>query len=396
MTKLRGKTTRDALRRVATASAALLLGGALTAGPAWSVVSTCNDPTPGCTPNLDGTGCCDPDTCTLLAVGATCRDEEHSCKEGQCADTAGGRTCEVKSSGSFSNVANGTDCFLEPPADVCLQGECHSGSCSGIGSAGSGEYNARCPDIDNNPCTIDACNAPGNVFAGCTHTDAPNTQACYVTGDASGGNVQCTPGHCSGAPDDTCVLDGPPVTCPAPAACHKETCDATNGCQSVVAPNGDGATCTDPNPNDCTLYRCSNKGNCVTYPAGGAAFCSPGDGNPCTVDKCSPTRKQCSVFLPMPIDTACVGDNDPCTIQKCTQDPNNVPDGRLCTQYDGLATGTSCATDTNSCTNQTCQGATAATRTCTFDSCATGAGCALCGVAGHCSNNAPTCSCTTN
>jgi hypothetical protein len=322
---------------------------------------------PECTPSVDGSGCCKPN-CTWKDVGASCRDEANACHTGTCADAGGGtRTCTETI--PTNNAANGSKCVV--PENVCLIGRCHGGNCGGIGSAGSGEFDPRCPATDSNPCT-DHCDAPSNVFQSCSNVNAPNGLTCYANS-----GTDCLRGVCS---NGACSTSGSPINCGTPPVCQRNTCDPTEGCDTEPTLGS-----CDTNPNDCTDSQCTTKGNCKHNAEDAGTSCSPGDGNSCTFDECN-SSKDCNVAIWVPNGTDCTAASTTfCQYDECR-------DGACTALADETKVGQVCQTDTSVCTNQKCN----TLGQCAIDTCNGGLACTVCGGPGTCLPQSQGCGCNPN
>jgi hypothetical protein len=208
---------------------------------------TCNQDK-GCQPGTplacdDSNPCNGEETC-LPAEGCQpgeeleCEDENpctvDSCEPGQgCLHTPNQANCE-----------DGNMCTT---GDLCVDGECQSGS------------TLNCDD--DNLCTTDIC-IPDQ---GCIHmlNDAPcDDKDVCTTGD------HCELGECISSGMLSCNDNNP---------CTNDSCDPINGCGFV--PND--ATCSDAN--ECTTGDHCNQGLCVP-----TDMLTCVDGNECTDDTCDP------------------------------------------------------------------------------------------------------------
>lgn len=141
--------------------------------------------------------------------------------------------------------------------DTCTRGDaCAGGVCVG--------GTPRDCD-DGNSCTHDSCDAEH----GCVN--APNEVPCD-DGDPCTRDDICVDAECRGFP---------PLTCPAPDACHDAgACDpATGAC--VYARRPDGTRCDDGNA-------CTRTDTCVQGVCTGGSPLACGDADLCTLDTCEP------------------------------------------------------------------------------------------------------------
>ena len=170
---------------------------------------------------------------------------------------------------------------------------------------------------DNDPCTVDTCEA-----GGCEHAPV----VCDGAGDACHDAPTCDPatGQCVAAnkPDGTSCSDGnactdgdvcqagecaagAPVVCAAGDACHDAgACDPATG-ECTNAPKPDGTSCSDGNA--CTQNDTCQAGECT---AGAAIVCGGGDA--ChEAGVCNPATGQCTQAT-KPDGTSC-SDGNACT-----------------------------------------------------------------------------------
>ncbi len=199
---------------------------------------------------------------------------------------------------------------------------------------------------DNDPCTIDSCDANGNCV---------NTPIVCDDGDP------CTIDTCDGT--GTCVFT--PVDCDDSDPCTIDSCDANGNCvnEPIICDDGD----------PCTTDVCDGTGTCVFTPV----VCD--DGDPCTIDACDAngnctfTPIVCDDGDPMTTDLCVNGvcefiacdDNDPCTTDMlvngvCVYTPIVCDDNDPCT-VDSCVNG-ACefvavdCDDNDPCTNDSCDG----------------------------------------
>src|SRR5262245_12463723 len=202
--------------------ATLFAGVLAVLGAAALAQADCNSPTPVCTPNPDGTGCCNPDTCDWFAVNDKCRGAgntlDAACKSGRCQnDGQGGRTCVLDANNDGAFVRN-KPC-IGWGLNVCNMGECkQTGICDM-----AGELTPVCPGADNF-CTNDCTAGPGQGSYTCGHVLAAG-KICY-----SGTSAACTQGNCQNVEGTaTCVsFGGAPINCSSTmvGTCQALTCSA--------------------------------------------------------------------------------------------------------------------------------------------------------------------------
>src|SRR5262249_45698392 len=154
--------------------------------PVWGFDCISN---PQCTPTPDGSGCCDPDTCTLKVGGEVCRDdavyENAACKKGNCSASG---VCVPNG----NNAGNGNKCIdhgnvmggveqVSGTANPCTMGTCSAGVCNTTNS----NSEPRCND-DGNRCTEECFLNGGspNVYTCGENTTLLNNLDCF-TGDVN-------------------------------------------------------------------------------------------------------------------------------------------------------------------------------------------------------------------
>jgi hypothetical protein len=273
--------------------------------------------TPG-TPAANGTECGDgepcngSDTCQSGAcVHAAAPPEGSSCSDGFACN--GLETCHSGVCTAGQRPSDGTSCSDGKPCngqETCANGICRSGT------------PLDCDD--GNQCTNDSCD---NAMGGCKHTDRPDDSNCGDRDPCNGQETcqggQCTAGTpppagtlcedtntCNGIefckdqkctpgtprPDgDSCAdssvcnglercqggfcTAGTPLDCKDTNPCTVDSCDAMNGCQHTVLPNGSpcddhnvcngidtcqGVTCTSGAPPACGGLACDPSAGCVS------------------------------------------------------------------------------------------------------------------------------------
>ncbi|MFH1530553.1 MAG: hypothetical protein ABIK09_07450 [Pseudomonadota bacterium] len=226
-------------------------------------------PGSGCVHTLNEAPCSDGDLCTTgdhCHLGSCIAGGGLACVDGNpCTDDA----CAPLSGCTFT--VNDDPC---DDGSTCTVGDhCAGGACVITGVL-------ACDD--GNPCTDDACEAPG----GCTH--APNSAPCS-DGDP------CTVGdHCAGG---SCVTGGGAADCDDDNPCTDDWCQGDQGCHHAYnsLPCDDGDACT---AGDICVV-----GICVAF---GVVDCD--DEDVCTDDGCVPAVG----CLNVPNTAAC-DDGDACT-----------------------------------------------------------------------------------
>src|SRR5262249_39538373 len=256
-------------------------------------------------PVTDGTPCPDATVCN---GNETCRGGV--CVPGislVCADNGNPCTndiCDPVNAYEHPAVADGTPCPDANSCDgdeLCLGGFCQPG-------------HGPCPD-DNNPCTLDTCDA----VLGCQHTPVTDGTPC-ADADVCNGAETCQAGTCTPGTPLVCADDGNP--------CTNDICDPVAGC--VHPPVTDGTACPDPTGRN--GGETCQSGTCVP---GSPLICAD-DGNPCTNDICDPVNgcvhPPVSDGTPCPDSDLCNGDE---TCQAGTCAPGTplvcVDDGNPCT-----------------------------------------------------------------
>ena len=297
----------------------------------------------------DGGSCDDGDACTMAdtCLGGTCTggpatscDDGNPCTDDSCDATAG-----------CSSVPNLDDC---DDGNACTTAEqCSGGSC--VASLAT-----DCDDLD--PCTDDLC----DPTSGCTPT--PNTAPCSDDDPCTLGDT-CLDGDCTAGVALECD-DANPCTadaCVAPGVCqHLATdavCSDNNPCtESDTCIEGqciglDLVDCDDTNV--CTDEWCSVADGGCQY-AANEAPCT--DLDPCTdVDVCS--NEQCVPGAPLDCDDDEVCTDDDCDPEiGCTwtaneancDDDNACTEGDLCADSECLSGDPIICTDANDCTANFC------------------------------------------
>ena len=240
------------------------------------LVGTCSNPEkPGGTPCNDGNLCTQTDTCLVgVCMGSntiSCSAQDQCHNAGVCAPQTGTCTNPAKPDGSACNDGNActqTDacvagaCTGSNPVVCVAQNQCHdigscdqtTGSCSNPtkpdGSqcsdrdactagdqclAGNCQSGSTFPVDDNNPCTVDACDA----VMGVTHTPVAAGTSCSDSNACNGMEVCSSTGNCM--PGTAPVIDdGNP--------CTADSCDPIQGVTHKQVEEGttwakDGRSC---------------------------------------------------------------------------------------------------------------------------------------------------------
>jgi MYXO-CTERM domain-containing protein len=234
---------------------------------------------PSAAPPCDDSNACTADTCTpamgcihtSLAAGASCSDADvcngtETCNAaGMCVasgalDCADNDPCTVDACDAVTGCSNAP----APAGSSCADADACNGTetCDAAGMCVPGMA-LDCDD--NNPCTADTCDALG----GCKHTDAADGTACG-DGDACNGDELCAAGQCA---------PGAALDCDDQNLCTADACDAATGCTHDNEPQGtacdDNDACTMPDV-------CDGQGQCTPGDGGcggsGGAGGSGGDG----------------------------------------------------------------------------------------------------------------------
>lgn len=356
-------------------------------------------PTVGCVHNLVGTPCqgaedcddsdpctediCDPSGCCIHSQVLNCRpcevatdcDDGNPCTDDVCDEET--KTCSYE----FNTVPCDDN-------DLCTEEDrCNMGKCVG------GVF-VVCKD--DNPCTIDTCNAE----SGCVFTPIQDCVLCGTDLECDDFNL-CTKDWCD-------LVEGVcrrlPISCDDANPCTDDTCNPATGCghtpNNALCEDGDNCTLGDrcdggicvsgtgvPNCNDyndCTADSCDPKYGCVFKPISGECD----DKDPCTIGdhceagKCVPsslmdcsdgnecTKDWCQAGYGCKHEAIVCNDNDPCTTDSCDVTkgcvflPKTCDDSNACTK-DFCLNG-ECVFETISCDDG---------NTCTDDSCDPAVGC---------------------
>ncbi len=369
---------------------AVAAGTACGDGNACNGAETCNSSgtcAPGQAPVVDDGNPCTADSCdaaqgvvhVAVAAGVSCSDH-NVCNGAEACDGSG--SC---SSGTAPSLDDGNPCT----ADACdaVAGVSHDAVAAGTECASATlcrgastcDASATCqagpevPTDDNNPCTVDYCDA---IF-GVKHDSRPIGSICNDGNVCNGAELCDGSGHCDagGALD---VDDGNP--------CTADSCDANEGARHVAV--SAGTACADGNV-------CNGAETC-----NGAGVCNAGvplttdDANVCTIDSCDPATGVAHTFAST--GTSCA-DSDACNGNETCDGagtcvagtPPAINDGNPCTTdaciassgvvHTPVAVGTSCA-DGDVCNGQeACSGSGACVTgaplavddgdDCTIDSC---------------------------
>ena len=270
----------------------------------------------------------------------TCTASTNACRYTICDEKLG---CIENNYPDSTPCEDGTFCTV---GDVCISGECRSGSpvvcalsdschtiqCSALTGICQVKINTGSTCDDKNLCTSnDVCATDGT----CSGTPVTCSQAgldqCHVsTCNPSSGTCEekfiqrpcddsnrCTENDACDPTSQKCK--GTPKVCSA-SPCNKVNCDSITGNCVSVADNSQ--TCTDSDP--CTTDKCVS-GKCVSTPI------SCNDNNPCTTDQC--VAGQCvnhNNFNPCDDKNPCTN-SDSCFNGLCEGIPLDCDDKELCT-----------------------------------------------------------------
>ncbi|MBP46864.1 MAG: hypothetical protein CMH53_02915, partial [Myxococcales bacterium] len=277
------------------------------AGKCAGSQKTCDDSDPctadscdaakGCVNTSKAGGACDD--------GNPCTDKD-ACDQKGCTGTL--KTCDDGSPCTTDSCDPNKGCVTKPVDGACDDGSkctsvdtCVDGSCTGKGVK-------DCDD--NNPCTIDGCDAPTGECSHKAQTGKCDDGSKCTEKDA------CTAGKCTGAK----------IKCDDSNPCTTDSCDPSSGCKN----NANNDKCDDGNA--CTAKDVCANGKCAGKDDS-AKKCD--DSNPCTKDSCDPK-------------IGCKNDND---------DKASCDDGDACTAKD-VCKGGKCQSGANTCqckTNEDCK-----------------------------------------
>ena len=287
--------------------------------------------------SVNNTAACDDNTiCNGLE---TCVDG--TCQAGTPLDCNDNNPCTIDRCDAVLGcqnvpVADGTSC---DDGDICNGSEvCGAGSClPGVA--------LDCDD--GNLCTDDLCDA----VLGCQNIN-DNTNSCD-DGDVCNGAESCSDGVC---------LSGTPLVCDDANACTDDSCDSINGCQFV---NNDANVCDDGDP--CTGNDACSGGNCAGVAIPGCFNCSTNsdcnDGDACNGSE-SCVGGRCEAGTPLLCE-----DGNPCTDDRCdavagcrnvANNSNSCDDGNVCNGSEQCVSGVCNSVsplncdDVNPCTTDTC------------------------------------------
>jgi len=275
-------------------------------GTCLGVLSACTGGQPVCDAPEAAPELCNglDDDCNGVTDDNLC-DDGQLCTKDSC--NTDGSCKHLPQSGAACD--DGNSCTSE---DLCSQGVCTGGKPLGCN--------------DNDPCTIDGCDALG----GCIHM--PQDGTCTDDGNACTQDV-CIGGVCSHpatAAGGACLEDGD--------ACTQDVCMGGACTHPAVV---DGAPCLDDG-SACTQDVCG-AGKCTHPPVSFAVACAD-DGNACTADVCD---KGACAHLAMGSEKSCLDDGDPCTQDVCL--------GGGCS-HPPASDNAPCPNDGIFCTDDVCQG----------------------------------------
>jgi len=289
---------------------------------------------------------------TVCTAGDTCKDGACQGQAVVCGDQnpCTVDTCDAKT--GCANTPTGGPC---DDGDACTDNDtCKDKQCAGLAKA-----KESCDD--KNPCTDDSCGAK----TGCVHANntlaCDDNNACTVKDTCAGGACKGGADICKCNTDADCAAGNTGNPCNGTLFCDKSA--APYSCKTKP---GSVITCTGSTP--CVQVACDPK----------LAKCAPtniNEGGTCNADnsKCTPDDK-CVAGLCKPFGTLNCDDKNPCTNDSCSpsigcQYTNNTnscdADGDLCTAGDKCSNGTclpgakKACTDSNPCTVDACDPKTA-------------------------------------
>ena len=229
-----------------------------------SPIAACDDLNPCTTDSCaPATGCAHEN----VAAGVSCSDGS-VCNGAEVCDAAGaclpGTSLDCDDDDPCTtdtcDPAAGCDSELAPAGTDCSDGDACNGAetCDAAGACLAGTP-VDCDD--DNPCTVDSCDAAGL----CEHEKVADDTACG-DGDACNGDELCAAGVCTA---------GEPLDCDDQNDCTADTCEADGGCAHTNAAEGspcdDGDSCAEPDA-------CDDSGACVPGACGGAGGGGNGGG----------------------------------------------------------------------------------------------------------------------
>lgn len=320
-----GKVVGDCKKIVCTGSGTTSLQDADDDPPPseMCITKTCSAGEVQSTPVMNGTVCgvnlaCKEGKCEGCTMAAQC-PKPAECHDVQC--VAGG--CE------YPNLPDGMEVGDNSLKTNCLHSVCSGGNPTIVPDI------TEVPLDDNDPCTIEVCDAngnethpPGNNGAMC----APAMDSCYLPSLCDNG--LCKPQYIAPGtilPMD--VIDGD---------CQQDACGQMG--QEILVPANDPAA--DLTPTDCTMPVCNNGVGGISNLADGA-MCNSAITNKCCAGKCcmnAPVNYcvngQCCSSGVVCNNVCCGSINDECVANAC------CPSGKKC--------GNVCCSAQQSCMNNMC------------------------------------------
>jgi len=255
-------------------------------------------------------------------------DDGDPCTDDRCVE-ADGRVAHDRREGCQAPACT-RDGDCPAPAEACRGAVCDAGACV----THDAPVGAACDDGIG--CTDDACDAAG----GCVGT--PIDSVCFDA-DYCNGLEECRPERAD-ADEDGCVPGVAPVPEDDGIACTRVVCDEADDTVGW-APGPDcacdvpGQPCDDPDPGDCTVFRCTDALTCEAEPLPTGAGCDDGvactTGDTCDADGAcggAPDDAACDDSLYCNGAESCAPDMDGSDARGCAvgRPPVN-PDGLDCT-----------------------------------------------------------------
>ena len=234
-------------------------------GPACDDMNPCTvdgcTPAMGCTHNNvpAGTSCSDGSVCNGVEVCSAAG----ACMPGMSLDCNDNDPCTIDACDAASGCSNAA----APAGTACADADACNGveTCNAAGVCAAGTP-LDCDD--NSPCTLDSCDMAG----GCKHVDAADGTAC-ADADTCNGDEVCEAGVCAA---------GTPVDCDDKNDCTVDICEPSTGCMHASSSSGspcdDGDPCTTPDTCDGNGACVPGAGGCGGAGGGGAGGGGAGGG----------------------------------------------------------------------------------------------------------------------